>query len=148
VWSDPYVDVGGGNIPMVTFSSPIRRDGSVAGVLTIDLSVKYFEALRGWMQEVQLGGTSYGFVVSRSGVFVSHPHADYDFAHRRRSLKIAEIDGADPSFVALATVIERDKSGSATAIDPTTGKRATFLFAPVPSADWTFVAVVADASGT
>jgi serine/threonine protein kinase len=148
VWSDPYVDVGGGNIPMVTFSSPIRRGGSVAGVLTIDLSVKYFDALRGWMQEVQLGGSSYGFVVNRSGVFISHPHGDYDFAQGKRARRIAEIDGADPSFLALPRLIERDKTGSASAIDPTTGKRATFLFAPVPSADWTFVAVVAGGSGS
>jgi hypothetical protein len=32
------------------------------------------------------------------------------------------------------------------AIDPATGQPATFLFARVPSADWTFVAVIDDAS--
>jgi hypothetical protein len=142
-WSEPYVDVGGGNIPMVTFSSPIHRNGSVAGVLTIDLSVKYFEGLRGWMEELQMGGSSYGFVVSQSGVFISHPQRDYDFARGARARRISEIEGADASFAALAARIEKEKTGRASAVDPTTGKPATFLFAPVPSADWTFVAVVA-----
>jgi hypothetical protein len=36
IWSEPYVDVGAGNIRMATFSSPIRRDDAVAGVLTFD----------------------------------------------------------------------------------------------------------------
>lgn len=31
-WSDPYVDEGGGEIPMVTFSMPFERRGPKAGV--------------------------------------------------------------------------------------------------------------------
>jgi eukaryotic-like serine/threonine-protein kinase len=101
-WSDPYVDVGGGNIPMVTFSSPIRRGAPIVGVVTIDLSVKYFETLRAWLDELRLGDRSYGYVVSRSGAPISHPQ-----------------DGA---------------------VAP--GKGMASLSAPVPSADWKFVAVL------
>jgi serine/threonine protein kinase len=118
-WSDPYLDVGGGNIPMVTFSSPIRRGDSFIGVVTLDLSVKYFEVLRGWLDELRFGEHSYGFVVSRSGVIVSDPHL------RASSQPIAQ-NGA----------------GSHSVIDAATGQRSTFLTAPIPSADWTFVAVI------
>jgi hypothetical protein len=142
VWSDPYVDVGGGNIPMVTFSSPIQRGGSSIGVLTIDLSAKYFDALRGWMDELGLGSSSYGFVLSQSGVFVSHPDAGLDFAAAKRSRRIADVERADPSFLTLSDVMGRGQPGRQSAVDPTTGKPATFLYAPVPSANWTFVAVV------
>src|SRR5206468_3483707 len=36
LWSEPYVDTGGGEIPMVTYSTPIRRGEQVVGVLTLD----------------------------------------------------------------------------------------------------------------
>jgi hypothetical protein len=140
VWSEPYVDVGGGNIPMVTFSTPIRRNGSLIGILTFDLSVKYFDILRRWLEEVQLGEGSYGFILSRSGVFISHPHPDYDFA-QAKSTRITDV-AKDGPVLALTKRIQQDKTGSGTAVDPATGRPATFLFAPVPSAAWTFVAVV------
>jgi hypothetical protein len=77
-------------------------------------------------------------------VFISHPHADFDFARAsagRAPSKITEIS-KDPSFVALTKQMQQEKTGSGSAVDPATGHRATFLFAPVPSAEWTFVAVV------
>ena len=83
MWSEPYIDVGGGNIPMVTFSTPIRRGPALVGVLTFDLSVRYFEVLRSWLKEVQLGESSYGFILSQSGVFISHPDPAYDFARAK-----------------------------------------------------------------
>jgi serine/threonine protein kinase len=144
VWSEPYVDVGGGNIPMVTLSSPIRRGGSLAGVLTLDLSVRYFDVLRSWLQEVRLGDRSYGFVLSRSGIVISHPSAEYAFgdaASEGAPVRINDI-AQDASFARITRLIQEDGTGSGSAIDPTTGRPATFLFAPVPSAGWTFVAVV------
>jgi hypothetical protein len=143
VWSEPYVDVGGGNIPMVTVSTPIRRGAVLVGVLTFDLSVKYFDVLRSWLKELQLGDNSYGFVLSQSSVFVSHPFPDYDFARASAGKAPARMtDVGDPSFREIATLIQQNRAGSGTAVDPMTGNRATFLFAPIPSAEWTFVAVV------
>jgi hypothetical protein len=144
VWSEPYVDVGGGNIPMVTISSPIRRGEALAGVLTFDLSVGYFDVLRGWLHELQLGADSYGFVLSRSGVIISHPSADYDLSRTARGKAPARVTdlSSDPGFARMAHLIATQKAGSATAIDPTTRRQSTYLFAPVRSAGWTFVAVV------
>jgi class 3 adenylate cyclase len=144
-WSDPYLDTGGGEIPMVTYSAPIEGLDGFAGVQTVDLSVDYFNSLREWLKEVHLGADSYGFVLSRTGTFISHPDHRFDFARLAAAGKmprrIDELD-ADPSFLALAEKIQAGESGSGTAIDPATGKEATFLYAPVPSADWSFVAVV------
>jgi len=149
-WSEPYVDTGGGEIPMVTYTAPIRRGGQIVGVLTLDLSVGYFDLLRDWLKEVNLGGHSYGFVISPNGVIISHPHADYDLAHRvaanRPPRKVTELEGADASFKSLIQRMQTEERGSGVAIDPATGTPATFLFARVPSAEWTFVAVIDDAS--
>ena len=146
LWSEPYVDTGGGEIPMVTYTTPIRRGEQLVGVLTLDLSVQYFEVLRSWLKEVNLGGNSYGFVISPSGVIISHPHGEYDLAHlaatNKPPRKITELAEADPSFTALIERMQHEESGSGLAIDPATGKPASFLFARVPSAGWTFVAVI------
>lgn len=146
LWSEPYVDTGGGEIPMVTYTTPIRRGEQLVGVLTLDLSVQYFEVLRGWLKEVNLGGNSYGFVISPSGVIISHPYEAYDLAHLAATneppRKITKIADTDPSFTALIERMQHEESGSGIAIDPATGKTASFLFARVPSAGWTFVAVI------
>ncbi|HEY6362086.1 MAG TPA: protein kinase [Vicinamibacterales bacterium] len=143
-WSDPYLDVGGGNIPMVTFSSPIRRNEAIVGVVTLDLSVRYFEVLRSWLDELRVGERSYGFVVSRSGVFISHPHGDYDFARARQDQapRLTDMAAREGGDATLAQLLRQDGTGSRSALDPASGKRSAFLFAPVPSADWKFVAVV------
>jgi len=144
VWSEPYVDVGGGNIPMVTLSSPIRRGRSLVGVLTFDLSVRYFDVLRGWLEELQLGAGSYGFVLSQTGVVISHPSSKFDLARAapgRAPSRVTDL-GQDPSFIEMTKLIQKEGSGRAPAVDPETGTPATFLFAPVRSAGWTFVAVV------
>jgi class 3 adenylate cyclase len=143
-WSEPYLDTGGGDIPMVTYSAPIEGRDGFAGVQTVDLSVEYLDGLRGWLEELNLGDGSYGFVLSRDGVFISHPHPDFDFARLARAGKrprqLADLPAA-ASFVTLAESM-RGRAGSGTATDPATGEEATFLFAPVPSAGWSFVAVV------
>ena len=41
-WTEPYMDAGGGNVPMVTNSVPFQRAGQFAGVVTADLSLAYF----------------------------------------------------------------------------------------------------------
>ena len=38
-WSDGYVDEGGGNVPMITYSVPIRLAGVFAGVATMDVQL-------------------------------------------------------------------------------------------------------------
>ncbi len=133
LWSEPYVDTGGGEIPMVTYTTPIRRGEQLVGVLTLDLSVQYFEVLRGWLHDVNLGGNSYGFVISPSGVIISHPHPQFDLAQlvaaNQKPRKITELGDVDESFTALVRLMQNEETGSGTAIDPSTGKRATFLFA-------------------
>ena len=47
-WSEPYIDTGGGNILMTTFSMPIKDvNGTTAAVLTADLSLDWLTDLVG-----------------------------------------------------------------------------------------------------
>jgi len=59
-----------------------------------------------------------------------------------REIFIAELGTSDPAFTSLFERVLRGDAGRATATDPWTGKQSIFLFAPIPSAEWTFVAVL------
>jgi hypothetical protein len=143
-WSEPYVDTGGGDVPMVTYSTPMMRGEETLGVLTLDLSVQYFRVLRDWLEQLDLGAASYGFVVCETGVIVSHPDPQFDFAERvARNLPPRNM-ADDAAWSALAQRFRKEGSGTGAAIDPSTGRPAQFLFAAIPSADWTFVVVIGD----
>jgi tRNA A-37 threonylcarbamoyl transferase component Bud32 len=168
-WTEPFVDTGGGEIPMVSYVAPLRRrvgrrgdenpaDETPAdefvGVLTVDLSLRYFDRLRDWLKDLKFGPRSYGFVVSQEGNVLSHRDPDYDFGQRfdaghKSARRITSIDGADPAFTDLAGRMRREPGGRGRATDPSTGRPATFLFARVQldrtHADrewWSFVAVI------
>ncbi|MCB9584743.1 MAG: protein kinase [Polyangiaceae bacterium] len=137
-WSKPYVDEGGGNIPMVTFSVPIERTGKRIGVVTADLSLDYFRALNESLKESDLGGTSYAMVVTSDGTIVSHPKDKWRFPSESST-------NARPKDDAVLVAWERALSGEegrALGSDLTNGEPAELLFAPVRSANWSCVAVV------
>ena len=80
-WSDPYFDTGGGEILMTTYSVPLfmpgARHGAVngedmfRGVVTADLSLKWLTEL---VSSVHAGNLGFGFIISDTGLFVSHPN--------------------------------------------------------------------------
>lgn len=143
-WSEPFFDQGGGGVLMVSYSVPFRRRGEIIGVLTVDLSINdFFKRLGGWLEELKLGHQgqrSYGFVLSGKGIFISHPDPAYQ--HPRTITTQGGVP-ADATFTELAQrILQNRKTGTGRAIDPCTGRLATFLFARVPTADWSFVAVI------
>jgi hypothetical protein len=114
--------------------------------MAVDLPGSYFERLWNWLAEVGMGPKSYGFVIGgssstndrvadRVGTFIYHPEW-------KPPLKITELTAADRTFHFLAQRILSGETGADTAVDPWTGKRSTFMFAPIRSAEWSFVAVV------
>ena len=91
-WSEPYQDTGGGDIPMVTFSAPIKSGGRFVGVQTLDLWAELFQVLGGWLKELHLGGRDVRDCASQKGVFTSHPDPDFDFAQTGGLGKAAPAD--------------------------------------------------------
>lgn len=64
-WSEPYVDVGGGDILMTTYSVPIHDiNGKIAAVLTADISLDWLTELVG---NVKVYPEAFSMLVSRSG---------------------------------------------------------------------------------
>jgi len=124
------------------------------GVLTVDLSLVYFDQLRDWLTDLNFGPHSYGFVVSQTGNAISHPDPEYDFGRRYEAKimtarNLGDPAATDPELAALVRRMLAERTGEVRGTDPTTGRPATFLFAPVPldrnaasPERWTFVAVI------
>jgi serine/threonine protein kinase len=142
-WTEPYMDTGGGNVPMVTFSAPVTRNGQFAGVVTADLSLAYFRHLKTWLDELQVARGDYGFVISPKGKFISDANPDYQMG---RSITEFARPDLDAGYTTLLELIQSRSPGSVKGIDFWTGNPVTFLVAPVSSSGWSFVAVLPDQS--
>ncbi|HKU41210.1 MAG TPA: protein kinase [Polyangiales bacterium] len=137
-WSEPYVDKGGGDIPMVTFSTPVLRDGAPVGIVTADLSLQYFNALERAMRSSQLGGSAYAYVITARGAVLRHPDPQRCFP-APESLIAPPVE---PEAARVWTRILNGEAGVQHGRDPTTGKTGELLFAPVESSGWSCVGVV------
>jgi phosphoserine phosphatase RsbU/P len=73
-WSEPYLDEGGGEVLMVTYSVPVRRSGKSRGelqaIVTADLDLAWLNRLAG---TIRAGQTGFGVIVSREGRVLGHP---------------------------------------------------------------------------
>jgi predicted Ser/Thr protein kinase len=137
-WGEPYVGLGADQTPMVTFSASIRRGGKLAGVVAADLAIDYFRKMRVSLDDLELGTDFYCFLFSRGDWILSHSLDEYEFPRPKSDLNKLLVHA---DFRRVVERMHKETNGQARAADPLSGKEATFLFAHVPSAGWTFVIV-------
>ena len=133
-WSEPYVDEGGGNVRMVTYSVPFFLRGNesqeLRGVVTADISL-------GWLHEqmktLQVGETGYGAILSKGGYVVSHPD---ETLLRHQTVAELEERGPTPEVVAIVERMMRGESGFEPIHDRRLGKPARMTYAPIGHAGW------------
>ena len=82
-WSEPYIDKGGGEVMMITYSQPIvNNKGEIYAIQTADISLDWLSDLTrqlgdmvsedtDWTDEDK--SSSYSFIITRKGTFVAHP---------------------------------------------------------------------------
>lgn len=72
LWSDPYFDEGGGNVQMITYSTPIYLQGSktFAGIATADIKLQWLNKI---VDNIKVGKSGYGYIVSRNDIVIAHP---------------------------------------------------------------------------
>lgn len=139
VWSEPYYDLGGGDVAMCTYSVPIhvavtKGHSQFVGVTTADVAL---ESLTDWLGEMDLGG-GYGFLISKSGIFVAHPNKNYLLNYRL--FDVAEEAGS-AALRDMGREMVRGQAGRMRLEDPETGEISLMFYAPVPDMGWS-VAVV------
>jgi len=82
IWSEPYLDEGGGDVTMTTYSTPIyidkhidsKRDSDdakiLAGIATADIELQWLDEV---VQNINVVDSGFGFIVSRNDIIIAHP---------------------------------------------------------------------------
>ena len=70
-WSNPYRDVGGGEMPMTTYSHPLYDENGVFyGVVTADVSLDWLSVM---MDSLNYYDNAYSFIIGHNGTFITYP---------------------------------------------------------------------------
>ncbi|MCF8113553.1 MAG: HAMP domain-containing protein [Desulfotignum sp.] len=134
-WSDPYFDEGGGDILMVTFSAPVywsKTRGNpedFRGIATSDISLEWLTSL---VEKIQVVQNGFGFIISDTGIFVTHPVREdimresiFSVAEEKNSLALREAGRKmvlnHSGFVDIGTALTPQESFLAFARIPSTG---------------------------
>lgn len=71
-WTDPYYD-DVSKVTMITTSTPIRKGDELLGVATVDFDIK---ELQDYASKIKIGKSGYGFIISRTGDYISNQNID------------------------------------------------------------------------
>ncbi|RKZ59049.1 MAG: hypothetical protein DRQ44_14090 [Gammaproteobacteria bacterium] len=95
VWSKAYFDEGGGDVWMITYSTPIYLTGgkTFAGIATADINLEFLDAL---IKKAKIGKLGTAFIVTSDDTIIARSNST---AKLSRSTKLARLTEAtvDPS---------------------------------------------------
>lgn len=103
-----------------------------SGVVLTTLSMAYYRAL---LHELELGKYGYGFVISRTGLFVAHPDQSYVDSGKI----ITELE--NPVLEEIWQRAQTSKAGHFARQDPYSGRSAWLLYQSIAHSGWTLVLV-------
>ena len=151
-WSEPYIDEGGGEVMMITYSQPIiNSKGEIYAIQTADIALDW---LNDFMQEldstafeglelfVETGGNkeNYSFIVTRKGTFVAHPD---ETKLLNQSLYDYLAETGNPKAITKAKkIIEDDKPIPYFSFTDTNGVKCFMFLTKIDHTDWMMCHVV------
>lgn len=81
-WTEPYYDEGGGNMVMARFLVPFYKDADgktrFQGVVAADIALHGLQEI---ISAIRLYQSGYAFLISRNGVFITHPDSGLIMTH-------------------------------------------------------------------
>ena len=134
-WSEPYIDTGGGEILMTTYSVPIKdKKGKTAAVLTADIALDWLTDLIGNIAIYPHAST---IMISRTGNFM--------MSKEKAMLESTLIDIVDgirshEDFIRLDHAMKSGQSGSTTV--KYKGDDFHIFYAPVERTGWSMCIIV------
>lgn len=138
-WSEPYVDEGGGEILMTTFSVPIRdHKGSIAAILTADVSLDWLTEI---IEGVQVYKNSFGMLISRKGQIMVAP-AETLVMKKDINEAAKEKGGDSADFMRLNEALLSGQSGSMQIVEK--GIKSDVYFSPIEKTGWSITVVIPD----
>ena len=133
-WCEPYIDEGGGNILMTTYSLPLfDRSGNFYGVFTADLSLHW---LTETLNELKPYPHSFNVMMGKKGVFIVHPKKEMIL---KENAFTAATTLKPEELRAYGRQVMRGEKGMLNTYS--NGKPIYIFFAPVEKSGW-FVSVV------
>lgn len=127
IWSEPYLDKGGGNALMATYSVPIYQNSQFIGVATVDLSL---DRMTDNISNVRLSKTGYIFVVSKKGQFISFPD--------REQIMKGNIMDLNRE---LGEIMIAGRIGFMKTFDPLNKEKSWITYYPIKNADYSIAMV-------
>ncbi len=135
-WSEPYVDEGGGEMLMTTFSMPVRDDsGKTAAILTVDVSLDWLTSMFG---DVKVYPSAFSVMASSSGRIMVCPVQS--FVMKKTIQDIIDSLEDKATFDTLSRDMLSGKSGSR--LVRYKGKKEYVYFAPVERTGWSMSIVI------
>ena len=140
IWSEPYFDEGGSKIIMATYSVPFHqmKDGRsiIHGIVTADMSLEWLVNI---VSSISLYDSGYAFLISRNGVFVTHP--DQSLLMRESIFSAAE--GANDSNLRnIGRAMIRGDQGFVPYQSVYLNKKCWLYYAPLPTNGWSIGVVI------
>lgn len=137
-WSEPYIDTGGGDIMMTTYSMPVRDShGRIAAVITADISLDWLSEM---LSDVQVYPNAYSVVLSRSGQIMVCPAET--LVMKMNIGDVASSFEGNESFDSLSHSMLSGRSGNIPL--RYNGKTSYVYFAPVEKTGWSMSIVIPD----
>ncbi len=133
-WSEPYIDVGGGNILMSTYSVPFYEEilgkRKLKGIVTVDISIEW---LREIISSMKILNSGYTFLITKNGTMVTHPIKE--FIMNETIFSIAEAR-KEQNLREIGRKMIKGESGFVPFKDVETGKQYRMYYTPIPSTGW------------
>jgi len=134
-WSEPYVDDGGGDMLMTTYSLPLRdANGNVAAVITADISLDWLNELVG---NVSVYPNAFSVLLSRSGQVMVCP---VETLVMNTNIQDIQATSDNESFKDLVNSMLSGKYGNIRITDR--GITSQVYFSPVERTGWSMSIVI------
>lgn len=138
-WSEPYIDEGGGEVLMTTYSVPVMDvNGRVAAVLTADVSLDWLTDLVG---NVRVYPNAFSVLISREGKIMVSPVEELNMQQNIREFGKGARDTAN--FNQLADGMLSGKAGSVS-LKQSRRERMFVFYAPVEKTGWSMAIAIPD----
>ena len=135
-WSEPYIDTGGGEVLMTTFSQPIKDlDGKTAAVLTADISLDWLTDL---LESSQVYPNARNLMISRSGRFMVSKTRE--LLVQQSVMEVVDRIRDQADFQELNRAMLAGESGRQTLNYQ--GRKHHVFFAPVERTGWSMCIVI------
>ncbi|MGK5093795.1 hypothetical protein WDW89_17510 [Deltaproteobacteria bacterium TL4] len=130
---DPFMRIQLFTIPFSAID-PFTQKVIIKGIVFVDYSLYDLQTL---INDLDMGKTGYGYILSRKGRFLAHPVAPYV---RGQKTIFAEAElKSDRMLQVMAEYATQGQSGLMDYVDPQTGFLYWICYEPIPLTEWSMV---------